>query len=154
DDRTGYAYVIEPAKLSGGIATSRIVWAPDLVTVTADEAMAAAGESEVPRRSVAETWLREILADGPMASANVRREAEAAGLAWATVRRAADAISVVVLRVGGIGAAGEWQWSLSDDTIPPDAEAELSAPAILSRLSALGARIERRGDKLVLCAGA
>jgi putative DNA primase/helicase len=43
DDRSGYAYRIEPATVTGGIVTSRIVWAPDVVTVTVDEVMAARG---------------------------------------------------------------------------------------------------------------
>jgi putative DNA primase/helicase len=126
DDRTGYAYTIEPVSLPGGIRTSRIAWGPDPVTATADEAMAAASPSrtEAPRRSVAEGWLREILAEGAVPNAEVRAEAEAAGLAWATVRRAADAIGVVVVRVGGIAGNGEWRWSLSED-IPPAGEAEL-----------------------------
>jgi putative DNA primase/helicase len=127
DDRTGYAYTIKPVSLPGSITTSRIVWGPDPVTTTADEAMAGSSPShtEAPRRSVAEGWLQEILADCSVPSAQVRAEAEAAGLAWATVRRAADALGVVVLRVGGIAGAGEWRWSLPRDDIPPDTEAEL-----------------------------
>ena len=48
-----------------------------------------------------------------------------AGLAWATVRRAADDLGVIVTRVGEEGkrGGGEWRWMLAD--VPPGAEADL-----------------------------
>ena len=112
DDRTGYAYRIEPTTVTGGIATSRIVWAPDVVTVTADEAMATPREADAPRRSVAETWLGEILADGPVPVRRIEAEAKEAGMSWATVRRAAEGLEIVTEKTGY--EAG-WAWRLPNE---------------------------------------
>jgi putative DNA primase/helicase len=120
DDRTGYAYRIDGVTPPDGIATSRLVWEPEPVTISADDALAAprADRSSRPR-DIAADWLRGELAAGPVASETLRREAIAAGLSWGTVRRAADDIGVIVGRVGGIAGAGQWTWMLPDDD-PPD----------------------------------
>ena len=116
DDRTGYAYTIEPATLSGGIATSRIVWAPVIVTMTADEAMTPRAADAAPRpRNMAAEWLRGLLADGPVPVRQVESEAKAAGLSWATVRRAVDQLGVtsekIVFKEG-------WAWRLPEEAMP------------------------------------
>jgi hypothetical protein len=110
NDRTGYAYRIESASLPGGIETSRIVWGPDVVTMTADEALAPRDVSGQPGKlDTATEWLREVLADGPVAVAKVRAEADAAGFAWITVRRARDELGVMTEKMGfDVG----WAWRL------------------------------------------
>jgi putative DNA primase/helicase len=110
NDRTGYAYRIESASLPGGIETSRIVWGPDVVTMTADEALAPRDVSVQPGKlDTAAEWLREVLADGPVAVAKVRAEADAAGFAWMTVRRARDELEVIT---GKMGFDVGWAWRL------------------------------------------
>lgn len=111
DDRTGYAYHIEPVSLADGIGTCRIEWEPDAVTVTADEALAARerGNNVQPKQSAAEEWLAGMLADGPVAVTELRREAEAAGYSWSTVRRANDALGVTTEKTG---YEGGWAWRL------------------------------------------
>jgi len=116
DDRTGYAYTIEPATLSGGIATSRIVWAPVIVTMTADEAMTPRAADAPPRpRNMAAEWLRGLLADGPVPVRQVESEAKAAGLSWATVRRAVDQLGVTSEK---IAFKEGWAWRLPEEAMP------------------------------------
>jgi putative DNA primase/helicase len=56
--------------------------------------------------------LRTILADGPMAAKAAEREAYDAGITRATLLRARKAAGVRSERIGGLGKAGAWQWSL------------------------------------------
>jgi hypothetical protein len=62
----------------------------------------------------AATFLREALATGPLSAKDVQREAESAGISWASLRRAKAALHVDVSRVGEAGrrGGGAWQWSL------------------------------------------
>jgi hypothetical protein len=65
-------------------------------------------------RETAETFLRERLAGGPVLQREVKADAEGAGLAWATVRRAKDRLGVVAQREShGRDGAGRWTWAMS-----------------------------------------
>ena len=65
-------------------------------------------------RETAETFLRERLAGGPVPQREVKADAEGAGLAWATVRRAKDRLGVVAQREShGRDGAGRWTWAMS-----------------------------------------
>ena len=65
-------------------------------------------------RETAETFLRERLAGGPVPQREVKADAEGAGLAWATVRRAKDRLGVVAQRKShGRDGAGRWTWAMS-----------------------------------------
>jgi putative DNA primase/helicase len=113
DDRTGYAYHVEPVTLPSGIETSRIVWASDAVTVTVDEAFTPRNDVRPApsRRDTAGRWLREMLAGGPVPMREIEAEAKGAGFSWATVRRAADDLGIVPKKTGF--DAG-WAWRLPD----------------------------------------
>jgi len=63
----------------------------------------------------AEDFLRDALAEGPVATTDVQKQADLAGVARATLRRAKERLGV---RVGKGGMKGGWYWSL-----PPDADA-------------------------------
>jgi hypothetical protein len=63
-------------------------------------------------RADSEGFLRELLAEGSMASSDVERKAQAAGISWRTLRRAADDIGVMKWREGGVD--GHWRWRLPD----------------------------------------
>jgi hypothetical protein len=67
--------------------------------------------SKAPRAD-AEGFLRELLTAGSMASSDVEIKAKQAGIAWRTLRRAADAIGVMKWKQGG--ADGRWFWRLPD----------------------------------------
>lgn len=53
--------------------------------------------------------LKALLANGPMASVDLRDEAEGAGLGWNTLKRAKDKIGVVARRDG---QSKRWTWAL------------------------------------------
>lgn len=63
----------------------------------------------------AKAVLSDILAGGPVAAKDVQREARAAGVSDATLRRARDAAGVTARKVGRPGEAGQrWEWSLPE----------------------------------------
>jgi hypothetical protein len=78
-------------------------------------------------------FLRIALGAGPIYSKDVRKRAEGAGLAWATVRRAKECLSVQSVRHSEDGGgAGKWIWSLSQGAptlAPQDARALVSQEA-------------------------
>lgn len=117
----GLAYRVEQCLVGAGhdIVASRVVWDAAPVTITANEALAAdaAGGLAQTAREEAAGWLATVLADGPMSAADVRSQAEAAGLAWATVRRAKDRLGIVPERISeGSDGAGRWVWSLPSES--------------------------------------
>ena len=70
--------------------------------------------SQNHNRETAETFLRERLAGGPLLQREMKADAEGAGLAWATVRRAKDRLGVVAQRKShGRDGAGRWTWAMS-----------------------------------------
>jgi putative DNA primase/helicase len=92
-----------------------IRWESDPVDLTANEALrseADRGNDEsrdtALRRAV--DWLRELLAAGPMASGDVRRECVSAGFSWRTVHRAKDELAIRPVRSG---LSGPWVWRLA-----------------------------------------
>jgi hypothetical protein len=59
------------------------------------------------------SFLRELLAGGPLPTNEVRARAEAAGFAWAMIRRAKDHLGIEAIRKSeGSAGAGRWLWSL------------------------------------------
>ncbi len=74
----------------------------------ADEAMAPAGG-----------FLRSLLEHGPVASKQIRAEAEGAGYAWRTIQRAQKALAIEAYREG-FGKEGVWYWRLADAEEPKD----------------------------------
>jgi hypothetical protein len=64
----------------------------------------------------AETFLRVELRDGLRPAEELRKEAERAGIRWATLRRAKEALKVRSERFG-FGSEGRWYWTLPDPPI-------------------------------------
>ena len=64
--------------------------------------------------SEAQEFLREVLSDGPEAAAEVRQEADSAGIAKRTLDRARQSLGVISEREGDSGkrGAGKWVWRL------------------------------------------
>jgi len=83
----GLAFRLEQFIVGEGIVTSRVMWEPEPLSITADEALAADGKSSLALTE-AECFLQALLADGPVLSKQVDAEAQEAGVARATLRRA------------------------------------------------------------------
>ena len=84
------------------ISAPYIVWEDEPVAITANEALAAANGDVRDRTATEEAadFLREILADGPLPQKDIEAQADAAGLSWATVKRAKKAAEVKAERRG------------------------------------------------------
>jgi len=82
-----------------------------------------------------ESFLREFLADGPQFSADILKAAESNGISRSTLFRIKSRLGIRATRVGGVGAAGRWTWTLS----VPEAAAKalVQDPGTLSTLSTL-----------------
>ena len=107
----GLAFRLEQTIVGEGIVTSRVKWEREPVTMTANEALAADAASNESRiaSDEAECFLRELLTDGAVPSEKVKSEAKAAGLAWATVRRAKTRLGITSYKDG---MKGGWSCAL------------------------------------------
>lgn len=118
DDRTGFAYRVESWR-AGDIATSRVAWDSDAVTIDADDLLqrsASRGDEDAGGALAdAEMFLRTELADGPKPSSWVDKAARDAGIATASLRRARKRLGVRSRKDGG----GRWHIEL-----PPSSRAQ------------------------------
>ncbi|MCY1206636.1 AAA domain protein [compost metagenome] len=110
-DDGGFEYRIEQTEAVPGIQASLIAWGKP-VTGTARELFTDPGEDGGAEGKsavdAAADVVRQVLADGPTPSNTVKADAASAGVSWASVRRAAEALRVV--KTKGIG--GAWYWKL------------------------------------------
>ena len=112
---SGLAYRLKQTIVGDGkgIAASRVDWEPEHVSITANEALAAdAGQSPRPCEE-AEGFLKELLADGPIPAKQVKSDADAAGLSWATIRRAKNRLALTIKREG-FGPGSSILWAIPD----------------------------------------
>jgi putative DNA primase/helicase len=105
-DRIGYAFRVENRIVANGIDTSAIVWDHDPVTVTADEALAAAAK-KAP--SAAIDFLQQALSDGPMDQTEIVRLGKEAGYSEKSLRTAREKLGVQPKKEG-FGKTGKWVW--------------------------------------------
>jgi hypothetical protein len=95
----------------------RVEWDADPVTVDADTALAGPEPvQERGEREEAKEFLMELLADGPVPSEEVKRQARMAGIAERTLIRARYDMGVKAVRIGGPGGTGHWEWALPSET--------------------------------------
>jgi RecA-family ATPase len=108
----GLAYRIEQDFVTEmRIKTSHILWDTQSVSITAAQAMAASSAKDVaPALEEAKQFLAGIIGCDGMLVTEVQEEAKGAGLAWATVRRAKDALK---LKSERDGYGGPWLWKRS-----------------------------------------
>jgi putative DNA primase/helicase len=91
----------------------RAEWEPDPVDIRADDLLAqerADATAREGRHREVETWLKKLLADGPMCSREVEAEAKGADIPWAAVRAAKARLGIVPYHEGG--RHGSWKWTL------------------------------------------
>src|SRR5262245_22283732 len=104
----GVKKVGHDAKLGVDINAPYIVWHPQHVEITANEAMAAAGGHTARRE--AKEFLLERLEGGPVKADDIIEEAKQEGIAEKTLRSAKKELGIKSRRKGG--SDGEWFWEL------------------------------------------
>lgn len=103
----------EAPALAYALVDGRLVWEPDPVRDVDVDALLSGPAGDPHERREADTWLRELLAGGPMCSTDIETAAEAAGIARRTLFRAKGRLRIVAERIGGVTrGAGKWYWSL------------------------------------------
>jgi hypothetical protein len=104
----GLAYRIEETLVARMIITSHIVWDKDVVTISADQVMAAGrGKEQSPTLNEAKEFLVNIIgSDGKLVD-EIKDEAKDAGLSWATIRRAKGDLKLISYRES---FTGPWRW--------------------------------------------
>jgi hypothetical protein len=98
------------------IVASSVVWEPEPVTTTADQALQATDAQAGGQVSVgkeAEDLLLDLLGSNAVPVTDIKAEAVAAGISWPTVRRAKDRLGIIAER-NGFGSEGQWLWRLLD----------------------------------------
>jgi hypothetical protein len=95
-------------KLGVDINAPYIIWHPQHVEITANEAMAAAGGHTAKRE--AREFLLERLEAGPVKADDIFEEAKQEGIAEKTLRNAKKELGIRSRREGG--SAGTWFWEL------------------------------------------
>lgn len=124
-DNGGYGYDLEQTPIieRPEISASRVVWGQAIDGKARDvlNQAEAVKDSEGSAISEAKAFLREALRGRKRSAAELKTEAQEAGIAWRTVERAKDGI--VVIEKAGIAEGGKWFWQLSDQlrqvTSPP-----------------------------------
>ncbi len=102
-------------------AGPQIEWGAEPVQISAEEALAAEmaasqavrDHQDAPERQEAESWLREVLAAGPVPSKEIEAAAKAAGLSVRTLKRAKESIGAESIREG-FGRESTCRWRLAD----------------------------------------
>ena len=109
-DDGGFQYHLEQSEPLPGIHASHIAWgkavegtARELLTDPDDGQDDGAGSA----KEEAEAFIIELLKDGATATKHVQTQAKDAGISWATVRRASDALGVKKKQ-----SNGGWYWHL------------------------------------------
>jgi RecA-family ATPase len=102
----------------------RLAWEPGAVALAANDVLGNVDmQQDQGERREAREWLKDFLADGPVAVKKIQAGAKAAGQSWITVRRAKEGLRVVASKSGYHGG---WEWRLEDaqieDAHPIDAQ--------------------------------
>jgi hypothetical protein len=100
---------------------ARVVWDGTSSLTANDLVRPRVDEDEAPALAEATRVLKEILADGPLAAGNVKKQAATAGVAERTLHRARQALGVTTRRQG-FGQGGYYVWSMPADPPQPMAQ--------------------------------
>jgi len=96
----------------------QLIWEPDPIDMNADEALTqkpviSTGPEPLARQA-AQHWLKELLTPGPLPTAKIREESNAAGLNWRTLQRAADHLQILRDRHDD---PPHWTWRLPPENL-------------------------------------
>jgi AAA domain-containing protein len=113
------------AKADEWIEAPRIVWDPQPLDLTADEAIAtnreARGDARKMKAAPVREFLRDLLANGPMLVKTIIERGAAKGFSLKQLRSARDFIGVRPFKRRGENLDSPWMWALAMH-IPADAE--------------------------------
>lgn len=129
---------LPPPTLAFRVDDGRVVY--DSKPVHVDITTALRGPDEARERGPSDDaadFLRDVLAEGPVAAKEVARLAVDARISPRTLERSRARVGVVSIREGGLGASGRWVWTLRAPEPPKTATPETGG------LSASVASIER-----------
>ena len=123
-----------------------VEWERAPVVVDVDEAISRdqTGGDHTERDNAA-GWLRDLLADGPMAANEVKAQAKDAGYAWATVRRAKYALGIKPTKTR---FGGGWEWIIPPKVLTKDEDAHQKKVSTLGEGEHLGAAFAAHSDHL------
>jgi hypothetical protein len=115
-DRGGIEYTLFGAPVPGcDFGAQRVEWG-QVLDGSARELMAIEiPDNEAGATEDAETFLRDILADGPVATRDIKSAAAAHGHKWRTVERAKAVIGITASKATGSPTTG-WSWQLPAET--------------------------------------
>jgi putative DNA primase/helicase len=100
------------------IKAPHVLWYPKYVEVTATEAMQAAADDRSPAQiETAMHFLADLLCEGAVEHSEVNEAAEVQRISNATLRRAADKLSIQKSKQKGV-KDGKWYWRLPDKGHP------------------------------------
>ncbi|MDO9582657.1 MAG: AAA family ATPase [Desulfomicrobium sp.] len=115
-DDGGYGYDLEqtPIPEKPEISASRVTWGQAIDGKARDvlNQAEAVKDSESSAIAEARAFLREALDEGKRSAAELKAEAQDAGIAWRTVERAKDGL--VVVEKGGKAEGKKWFWRLEN----------------------------------------
>lgn len=116
-DNDGYRFDLRQAELTAfpGVFGSYVAWGDAIqgdARVLISQAEAVPNAEERPELDAAKAFLRELLDAGPMYAKQVQEDAEGAGYAWATIRRAKDELGIIAAKNG---MKDGWRWQLPQE---------------------------------------
>ncbi|MGB7479869.1 MAG: AAA family ATPase [Burkholderiaceae bacterium] len=110
-DDGGVAYALNLATIDGGIETTYVTW-EGTIEGTAREILGEVEHDESDdggEKADAESFLQDLLADGPLPTKQIKSDADGAGYSWATIRRAQKSLGIEAKK----GSMSEgWKWCL------------------------------------------
>lgn len=110
-DDGGVAYSLELVTIAGGIEATHAVW-EGAIEGTAREILGDVEHDDGDdggEKLDAEQFLRDLLADGPISTKQVKADAAGAGYAWRTIERAKRDLGIEAAKAG---MKEGWQWFL------------------------------------------
>lgn len=113
----GYAIDSDGSSPSG----ARFYWTGESTLTSAAILASLESEDSKSSRRVAEQFLLERLADGPMPEKEIAKDSRTAGITASTLRRAKEALGIKSRHYGQPGEGQEWRWSLPERDDPEDA---------------------------------
>jgi putative DNA primase/helicase len=133
NDQFGLAYEIHVSELNAPY----VVWEPEAITISADDALTNNRDDETLERSAAAGFLKDLLSAGPMTAKEIRRSADDAGHAWRTVQRARIKLGIEPRRTG-YGPGSKYIWDLP--CMPSNAM--YATPQDVARIDSSGTHVE------------